>query len=63
MIVPSECRKNAEECTLLAREAKDQRSKTVLLNLARSWEALAGQYQRLAEAAEYDRKLPRQRVG
>jgi hypothetical protein len=35
----------------------------VLLNLARSWEALAAQYERLAEASEYDRKLGQQRFG
>jgi hypothetical protein len=63
MIVPSECRTNAKECLRLARETEDQRRKTLLLNLARTWEALAGQYERLAEAAQYDRKLARQRVG
>jgi hypothetical protein len=56
MIVASECRKNAEDCLRLAREAKDQRTKTVLVNIARSWEALAGQHERLAASADFDRK-------
>jgi hypothetical protein len=56
MIVPSECRKNAEECLRLAHEANDERRKTLLLNLARSWGALAGQYERLEAASEVDRK-------
>lgn len=56
MIAPSECRKNAQECTRLAREAETSPRRTVLANMARTWEALAGQTERLEALAECDRR-------
>ncbi len=47
MLAPAQCRKNASECARLARDAHTGTQRDILFDMARTWETMAKQAERL----------------
>jgi hypothetical protein len=47
MLSAAECRRHVVECARLARAAKSKKQQDIIFSMARSWETLAAQAERL----------------
>ncbi len=54
MLTPAQCRKNASECARLARDAHTGTQRDILFDMARTWETMAKQAERLDRQKQTD---------
>ena len=59
IITAAECRERVIECARLARGAKTKKQRDIIFSMARSWETLAEQADRLERQKALDAKKPK----
>ena len=54
MLTAAQCRENAAECANLARDAHARKQRDILFDMARTWETMAKQAERLDRQKQSD---------